>query len=282
MHYGTVLVVCCKICVKHLSKVIFRKKFKHMAMFVVGSVMVYVLIPSFPAMGTAEDYQIVSGGDEEVNVSAGDSISGNENISWDDAENGSVSGNEELGKDDENVESVSDSDVGIPIVSLPDESEENVVLEDSHQEEFEEFVLDDALVMEEDSLIRVEVPTSGMILVDPYNTLGKGQVISPQFTIRNHSSFDLDMEFSYVEYLLNASNSEDIVKDCQLYLDVGGEKLQLRPGINTEIGDALLRNGEDRTYQFTGSLSEQSESLWHSGDIKVSIVYRFRKIQTQE
>ncbi|MDL2302126.1 hypothetical protein LJC58_07215 [Lachnospiraceae bacterium OttesenSCG-928-D06] len=286
MRYGLVLVVCCKICIRHIGKAFFGKRFRYMAMFMTGSVMVYVLIPSFPAMGNIENQLTISQGDEVVYVSEGDSVSENGNVSSNDSDTqleDTVSEEDYIGLEDGSVSgNIADSIPPIIFEENPTETEQEEVVENSQAENLE-FALDDFMEADEDGIIRVEVPTSGMILVDPYNILRKGQITSAEFSIVNHCSFDLDVELSYVEYTLNVDNSmEGKEKDCQLYLRADDRYIQLVPGISEGLERFQLEKGNGRTYQFTGELSELSEGLWRSGDIKVSIVYQFRRLETQE
>lgn len=138
-----------------------------------------------------------------------------------------------------------------------------------------QIVVDDAALTED--ILKVDIPTQGLLTIDPYNLLGEGQILSPDFQIKNQSSFPVEVELSSVDYSLNTETWGTLVKDCDLYFNVDEQRITFAPGHSENVEQFHLEQGEFLKYHFTGKLSQNTEALWKPGDIRLRMVFRFNK-----
>ncbi len=160
--------------------------------------------------------------------------------------------------------------------------------------------------LEEDNpIISMVMPTTFDIIIDPYEVAGKGRIYSSTVKIVNLSNRDIKLLIKTSELTVKRDQNE-ASKECYLNLvevDINEsgaynninhiiaptKVVSIREGnnqVNDELylskasytGDNVLQGYDDGSvyaFQITGTISENSEDEWASGDIQMSVVYEF-------
>jgi len=290
---------------KRISEKVPLDRVRYAILFLLGSVVVYSFIPINQVSGIVNLHSYVSGGDLQESVSDGNNITENDTVSDDYPEEKVVAVTDSVSQGDIVLPSdIKQDDIFSPVeehATIVDDSEQtdqtnSAVLigetlkdsdgtmeleNDTITPKEDEMVIDNDMVSKNLDIIHVEVPTQGMIMLDPYNVLGMGQITSSEFKISNFSVFDVEVTLAYAEFELHKDNGNGIEKNCRLYWSSDDDNICLTPGISEDLELFYLKQGESRISRFTGTLSEDSENLWRSGDIKVSMVYRFLRAESE-
>jgi hypothetical protein len=154
-------------------------------------------------------------------------------------------------------------------------------------------------VPEASPVLKVVIPATVTIVIDPFEIDGRGQVFSEDYAIRNDGESDVlltftdmrcvfanDEDFEALARPFNEAGASDR-KSIHLMLNLGREDLPpvvlTDPGreTGTEISAPLraARNEADGaasslTLSFSGSVNHNPAKAWRDGDIKVYLSYR--------
>jgi len=139
--------------------------------------------------------------------------------------------------------------------------------------------------------LMIDKPNKVSLTIDPWNIAGKTTIYSEQFAIVNRSVCAVEtLPLSVSCYINHDKNSElaekygisdEIKKDAILYLRIieTGEMFPIPEcGIEIDLNRILNSNSTDAnyiTFEVFGEISEGSEWLWQSGDIKINLCFDF-------
>lgn len=137
--------------------------------------------------------------------------------------------------------------------------------------------------LEEQKIIKVSVPTTSKIYIDPYEIDKKGQIYSDTINVVNYSKFPLRARIENVMY--GVKSDGDSRKDCSLYLNVAhnDEKWHQLLSRNNFKGMkdtklAAYKSGKEPdklVISLNGAVSDGSQDMWMENDIKLYMVFTF-------
>lgn len=139
----------------------------------------------------------------------------------------------------------------------------------------------------DDSIIKVKVPTSLNLFIDPYRQ--NRNICSSEYTIQNESGFDIECTIRNINQSVNRENIKDFAIDKTTDLEfnlANGEEtdtIKLPEGDSGQIYSGRILNGSDGTnsltFWFAGTINSESAQYWENGDLRMVITYDLRKCE---
>ncbi len=139
----------------------------------------------------------------------------------------------------------------------------------------------------DDSVIKVKVPTTLSLFIDPYRQ--KRNICSSEYTIINESGFDIECTIRNINQSINRDNIKDVDIDKTTNLELSlanGEEtdtIKLPEGDSGQIYSGRILNGSDGTnsltFWFAGTINSESAQYWENGDLRMVITYDLRKCE---
>jgi hypothetical protein len=161
-----------------------------------------------------------------------------------------------------------------------------------------------AVEIRPDDLINVVLPTTFYLGIQPYGE-GDRQIYSEDIVVENKSDFPIDVDVRSVDVWVNKEIPEDAIrtgametgtdtvydltsveKTCNLnmYSEWGEEErnYDLQEGANTGFDEMVVETNSSATISFSGSLGENSATLWRDGDLRITVLFTFAKHESEE
>jgi hypothetical protein len=226
---------------------------------------------------------------DEPSTVEDDSESAEPDADTSDGESAEPDADGESGESAEPDADTSDSESAEPEAS--EESGESA--EPDAEEDSAEDILD--IIVPTTDVLNIVVPAEIIIVLDPLELAGRGQIYSDTYVIENHGETDVLLTISDIALIFPNDTdfealplpydqkSESSLKAIFLLMDFG--RADISPVVTTDASletpisillNAAQADKEGASYaalSFMGNLNENPEVPWNDGDVKITITY---------